>query len=205
VPELSQLVERIRRNPRDLRAHVDRVMRVVACSDSAAALAALLDLQVALGRGGRELRARLLDKAAPLLGDAPLALLRTCLDTGLDATDPRAAVPGACLALAAAETRQLVLLRNAPLAAASSPLDLAREALAAGDAHTAQWLLETALELDPAQPDISRELLQIYRRGKLHADFRRMRTVLLGCDVAGTRQWRELEQYLASQGGAAQP
>jgi hypothetical protein len=196
---LRHLEERIQRNPRDLHAHVERVLLRESRSDGVELFAALIDLFIALGPGGRALRSRLLNRAAPRLTSDQHTFLDAHLDTPLQADAPGAAVPGACLSRPVEGTTLIVRRRDAKSAERMDAAALAREALAAGDAAAAQALLEEALEIDPGLPEASLELLALYQRGNQRADFERTRAALLGRRLARPDLWERTAVYFATQ------
>jgi hypothetical protein len=194
---LRHLEERIRRDPRNLNAHVERVLLRIARHEGGEVHAAMVDLFVALGAGGRALRARMLDVAAPRLTQEQHAFLRAHLDSGLDAGADGAVVRGSRPSWPVAGTMQIVRRRD--VGVASEPLSLARERIAAGDEAAAQSLLEEALERDPGQRDVGLELLALYRRRGHRADFERTRTALLGRRLASPEEWERTAAHFDAQ------
>ena len=80
---IEHLLRRIERNPRDLRAHTQRVLMLASKDDRSATFGALADLFIALGRFGYELRYSLLQqlgsacvKVFSLTNSSPLAVTR---------------------------------------------------------------------------------------------------------------------------------
>jgi hypothetical protein len=193
---VAYLEERIRRDPRNLRAHVERVEQRAALGDAGALYAALVDLNIALGVHGRSLRGRLLTQFAGSLRSDERAFLESGLRSGIDAADPRAAVTGSLLSQQVAGTTRLVSRRGV---AAAGPGELAREACASGDEAAACLLLEEALEFDPGQRELAAELLALYRRSGRRADFERTRTRLLGQRVALADEWEGTDAWFREQ------
>jgi hypothetical protein len=204
---LRHLEERIQRDPRDLHAHVERVLLRIAHRDRADIYAALVDLCVALGTCGRALRARLVAAAAAQLTPGQRAFLEAHLDAGLDASSAGAAVRGSCLAWPVAGTMQIVRRRRAasepPRGDALGPVALAREWIASGDDAAAQSLLEETLERDPGQAEVCLELLALYRRSGARADFERTRTALLGRRTARPEEWDRTAAWFESRSAPA--
>lgn len=196
---IAYLEERIRRNPRNLRAHVERIRQRTALRDPAGLLAALVDLYVALGSSGRELRAQLLSRCVPLLPEAGRRLLAERLLGGLDAADPRAAVPGSCLSRQVLGTTRIV---TGGTGAGTTAGALALEASAGGDEVAARELLEEALDFDPGQASLCAELLALYRRGGDRAAFERMRTRMLGRRLALAGEWERTAAWFRDQPAA---
>ncbi len=196
---LRHLEERIERNPRDLHAHVERVLLRIGCRDGADVHAALVDLFVALGTGGRALRVRLIGMAAAQLTAGQRAFLEAHLDAGLDAGSAGADVRGSRLSWPVAGTMQIVRRRGTAVSDAVGPLELAREQIASGDEAAAQSLLEEALERDPGRQDVCLELLELYRRRADRAGFERTRTALLGRRLACPEEWERTAASLESR------
>ena len=193
---IAFLEERIQRDPRNLRAHVERIRQRAAIGDCGGLTAALIDLNVALGARGGDLRRQLLQKYAALLPERERALLTARLGSGVDATDPEAAIAGALLSRQVEGTTRIVSRGGATTAGAA---ELAREAVASGEEAGACQLIEEALEFDPGRSDLVAELLALYRRTGRRADFERARTRLLGRRLALPEQWEETAAWFRAQ------
>ena len=199
-PYIAYLEERIRRDPRNLRAHVERVRQRVALGDAPGLLAALVDLFIALGPKGRELRGQLLRRCTPLLPELQHRWLAARLDSGLDAADPGGAVPGAYLSRQIAGTTRIVVGGSGSV---PTPGELARQASAQGDDAAARELLEEALDFDPGQATLCAELLALYRRGNDRQAFERMRTRMLGRRLALPEEWERAAAWFRDRAAHA--
>lgn len=197
---LHYVTQRMHRNPRDLQAHVQRILMQWLLRDTEGVAEALRDLQRILGSRGEALRARLYTQVAGLLTPA----WRRWLDPrGPQATpgDGLRAGVGGLPALAGGESpRHPVVI---PVAATGAPqrtlLALARSAVARGHDDVAQCLLEGALATDPGDAEVCEALLSLYRRRRARFDLARTRTALLGRRLALPAQWQALATELAGE------
>jgi hypothetical protein len=92
----------------------------------------------------------------------------------------------------------IVVLRRAPASPASVPLELARQAIAAGRDDAAQLLLEGALGEDPGDVQVCDTLLGLYRRRRARADLLKTRASLLGRRLALPERWQAVAAELAA-------
>ena len=90
------------------------------------------------------------------------------------------------------------MLRRAPASPASVPLELARQAIAAGRDDAAQLLLEGALDEDPGDVQVCDALLGLYRRRRARADLLKTRAALLGRRLALPEKWQAVAAELAT-------
>lgn len=163
---LHYLGHRIVQQPRELRSHVQRILLLIREGDGASLYGALVDLLITLGDKGLALKQRMLELAAPLLNRTSLLSLQRQLESGIRACDPAIArVRSSLLRSGFCGTEQLVL-RHKPQGAGPErgPLEEARELLEYGQLDQALETLENALLINPDQPEIADELLELYRR-----------------------------------------
>ena len=93
------LAGEIGRKPANLHLHVQRISLWSNLEDTAATVAAIVDLWIVLGRYGAELRMRMLREHYDALEEHDLGLyLSARIEDGLDRHDPRLALPGVVLA-----------------------------------------------------------------------------------------------------------
>ncbi|MDJ0941757.1 MAG: hypothetical protein QNJ00_18475 [Woeseiaceae bacterium] len=184
---------RIQRNPRDLLAHVRRVMMEVATGDAASVNGALVDLFLVLGSRGRQLRRRLLVYASPQLDPGQRRFFREHLDAGLRSADITEDIPHSRLSQQRAGSVSIVKRRDA--AASIEAVKLARDSIAAGHDEHAQSLLEGIVERDPGNEAACRELLGLYSRNGLRKSLLRTYSASLGRQLALPEIWR----YLAAE------
>lgn len=157
------LAHRVSSQPHDLEAHVRRIQYHLDTADSAALFGALADLFIALGSRGYPLRLRLLERAAPLLPAAELALLFEHVDSGLGAdtalpdchhsrlTRPSCGLP---LPLATADEKAVIV---------ADPLFEAREQIERGALEEARQTLRAALAANPERAELADELSLLER------------------------------------------
>ncbi|MEO8296185.1 MAG: hypothetical protein ABI574_00100 [Burkholderiales bacterium] len=164
---------RLVRDPLDLATHVARVLQEChaaleggdAAAQEGALFDALLDVFLALGPSGPELRAGLLARARPWLAPDHHAYLARHLGSGLG---PYTALPAASQAVLGRGLIGAIALVRPPQApvrsvSASQLLEQAIDLVDRGDAEAAQLLLEQALLADPHDGEVADELHQMYR------------------------------------------
>jgi tetratricopeptide (TPR) repeat protein len=163
---LHYLGHRIVNHPRELRSHVQRILLLIRQEDGASLYGALVDLLITLGDKGQALKRRMLDLAAPLLNRTSLMFLQRQLESGIRACDPAVArVRSSLLRAGFCGTDQLVLRHKVQGGAVErTPLEEARELVAYGQLEQALETLENALLIEPDQPGVADELLDLYTR-----------------------------------------
>ena len=82
------LAHRVAREPQDARLHVERVNLHLGARQGDEAYGALIDLFIAYGRAGHDLRSRLLESCHMLIGDGRYRELAIHLEPGLAPNDP---------------------------------------------------------------------------------------------------------------------
>ena len=193
-PYLHFMEHRIQRNPRDLLSHVRRVMSEHARGDAEGTHGALLDLFLVLGQRGRPLRHRLLGLVSECLTEEQRRFFHNRLESGVYTSDVTAEVPRSRLSQPVAGTTNIVTLRSTvdDADADTDTVELARAAIADGRDELAQTLLEGAVEADPGDEDVCRELLTLYKRKNLRAALLRTYTASLGRRLALPEVWRRM-------------
>jgi len=159
------LTSSICRNPKDLEAHVRRVLLAVRAPLPDRLFGAMLDLYLILGPSGRHLRESMLDQASPQLDPEDQHFLRHYLAEGLSRDVQLPAALGSVLDPAAIGSVRLVEKQKA-VVAETSALDQAVQLLDDGDLDGARQLLESALLADPTDEAVAKELLLIYRHSR---------------------------------------
>lgn len=180
---LDHLAGRVDRNPRDLRAHVQRILLLAHAEKARETADALMDLHRVLNGHGRGLLNRLLQQCQPLLGT-----LYQQLQTHFQNTPKK--------------TTQLVrLLLDQPTAPESvnDPLSEAMECLDWGQTETAMQILEKAVLATPQRSDLNRTLLDLYRRSGARDRLDDMLAQLGGRRTALPDLWEETLDYLAQE------
>jgi hypothetical protein len=190
------LVKRVRRNPRDLRAHVQRVLLYISKSDTDAVYAALIDLFLILGKNGSHIRKNLLNKAMLLLHEEQYKFLSARMESGLDSNEPLP--PNTFSSLSKGHSGTTFIVKRKSTESDQSgrdPLQQAAVLIRQNDSLSAIIILEQALHHDPGNEFICRELLFLYRRQHAREPFFRTYTGLLGRCLAVPELWHETERY----------
>ncbi len=160
----------VARDSLDLEAHVRRVLLAQHLGAADRLFSALVDLFLALGPRGVELRRRMLDEAAPLLDAEDAHFLRAHLEVGLAPGTPLPAGSSSVLDASVWGTRTLAQRSSAsvpaPASAEQGPLARAIEMIDDGDLEGARALLEAAVLDAPDDPDLARELQTIYHHSR---------------------------------------
>jgi hypothetical protein len=160
---------RIARDPRDIEAHTTRVLLQcqAAATDRSGQQArlfeALVDLFLALGTQGPELRAGLLARARPWLAAEQHGFLARYLAAGLSKTDTLPPGTHARLDAGAVGRVDMVRRHQAPAQPPRPALEQAIDLVDRGDIAAAQALLESALLANPTDGEVAEELRQLYR------------------------------------------
>lgn len=200
----DHLAHRISRNPADLHAHVQRILLCVRARLSDELYGALLDLFIALGNKGQQLRARLLALCHTLLQVEQLVALGRGAVRGIAATDVMpetehsrlsAGLHGRLALVALVETEQLPVTLNV--------LEEARELLDTGRILEARELLEQTLLDDPQDLAASQELLAIYRHTRDLAGLRSMMEKTVSAPLAAQEEWQALAAVLEAMQASA--
>ena len=198
-PYLAYLEQRIQRNPRDLESHVRRIVLEDARGDVDGICGAMVDLFLILGRRGRPLRRRLIRLVESKLTPEQRRFFRERLDSGIRRADARAALPQSRLSGRFADIGRLVVRREGDSDPDVDSVAHAREMVAAGRGDLAQALLERALEADPGDEAVCRELLGVYKRGNQRSEMLRTYTALIGRRLAVPQLWREVAADLRKE------
>lgn len=176
---LDHLRRRIGREPGDLLAHVRRILLAHACQRNAEVDEGLSELFGILGDKGQSLRKRLLDLCGPTLAPGRLQALEAAT-TG-ERGGPRT------------DAAPLVVRRQREEGGAVSgrkdALTEAAECLDNGQVEEALVLLEGALLERPNDAEITRALLDLYRRSRDLPRLQAMRGRLADLDEAIRQLW----------------
>jgi hypothetical protein len=191
---LSHLEYRVRRNPHDLLAHVQRFSLYKEQADVQACFDVLVDLFLVLGRRGHPLRERLFSQIEPELSEENRQLLRAHMDSGLQRTDILPALSRSCLSLGISGAVNLVTPEHTEGEEDIDMLEFARQRLAKGDYELTQVLLERMLDDDPSDATISLQLLKLYQECGLFQDFMLTYARLADRNLAELASWRKVEQ-----------
>jgi hypothetical protein len=187
------LVKKVRRNPRDLRSHVQRTIFFLAKGDAEALYGALIDLFVILGNRGIEIRRNLLTRSKQLLEPQQYEFLTTHLEDGLDTNKPLPINMFSSLTKGQSGTSTIVRQKNSD-ASALNPVEQAKQ-LRLKDWLTAMVILENALQHDPGDANVCRELLSLYKQQNTREAFYKTYTGLIGRCLALPQLWADTEQF----------
>ncbi|MCG8038593.1 MAG: hypothetical protein JAZ19_16325 [Candidatus Thiodiazotropha taylori] len=190
------LVKRIRRDPRDLRAHVQRTIFFLAKGDAEALYGALIDLFLVLGNLGIEIRRNLLERSESLLTQEQHEFLSAHLEIGLQHNNSSANT--AFSSLSKGQSGSSIIVRHKSsvgLSSANNPIVESSEYLQQNDWLTAMMILEDALRYDPGDSAVSRVLISLYRQQGAQEAFFRTYSELIGRRLALPDLWIETEKF----------
>lgn len=191
---VGHLEQRILRQPRDLEAHVRRVLMLRELDDADGMAGALADLFLVLGPHGRDLRARLLNAIEVHIDPRLKNFFRDRLDRGLDYDEPMPALVESRLTRRFGGTTKIVLGPDEPIDAAA----LTRKASASGHIDVALQVLEGMLDTDPGNTAASDALLNLVDSHDLGDEFLGIRSRLLGRRLARADRWQALARRFAN-------
>ena len=191
----EHLARKIKRNPRDLRSHTQRIYLNYILKNEDAYFGALIDLFIVLGPKGLALKKSILRPTNFLLENEHASFIRKHLHSGINAAQ---AIPTneSRLSKGISSTTDIVT-RKLSDGKTYSSLSSAKEKLSLGEIKSARILLENALEEDPADLEIAYELLELYRDHKMQKEFTTMTTRLTGKTLASQEKWSETEKYFS--------
>lgn len=189
------LAHRIIDNPRDLRAHVQRILLLLAAGDEITLRASLVDLFIVLGDKGQALKTRMLDCASPLLSKTVAAFLRKHLATGFKPWDSAvSAMRMSLLSLGYIGRHELVERSGVTMSGGSlDALAAARASLEYGQLEVAIETLEAANEAFPDDWEVITALEELHHLGDGEHDENR--------DAAWHQARERQNKALATAGG----
>lgn len=177
---LHYLGHRILQHPNELRSHIQRILLLVRRGDGASLYGAMLDLLIVLSEGGHALKRRMLDLAKPLLTRTSHTFLSRHLESGIRPCDPALArVRSSLLRVGFCGNDKLVRRVGDERQEKRDVLDEAREMVQFGQLDLALETLENSLLINPDQPEVARELLELYVRMGQDARLEAMREQML--------------------------
>ena len=187
------LATRIARDHSDLQAHILRIYLSLDSRDSEEMIfGVLVDLFLALGAKGYELREAVLKIARPQLHVKDYQFLVQRLKNGLQRMDVLPVSEDSVLDRALFGRRYLVVRQRTKAPVVTDAVDIALMHLEDGDIKGACDVLESALLSDPANVAVEAELLEIYRRSRDDAGFLNMRQRLEEAGATPGAEWDEL-------------
>lgn len=190
------LGHQIARKPEDLLAHVQRI-RVAARNQLEPYLfGAMLDLFIALGSRGYELRKRMLDYVADRLGPEAQQQFRAALEGGIQASDANED-PGISV-LSKGITGHTDIVDEAHSASQQGyedPLEQALAALESSQLEVARQVLEDAIFAGVSNTEQQQLLLDLYRKSDDTLNFSVLYSSLNENSNAAPEAWTELAKH----------
>lgn len=190
------LDRRIRRTPRDLTAHVQRVNALVAAhADGERLYAAAIDLNTVLAGNGAALQQRIHDQISFALDDQQRDDL-----AGMRAGASLPANPARCSLLRSnGSGLRIVAEIRQESRETSDPLGFAIDLLNAGDYAEAQGVLERAVLENPDREDIASELQGIYRAARDVDSYEKTRAAVAEVSGSAASLWPSTDSFFPSQ------
>ena len=191
---LDQLNRKITRNPRDLLAHTQRINLFFVQKENPAFFGAVIDLLIALGPKGIDLKKSILTPTYGLLNKEQQQYIHAHLHSGISRLE---AVPSryARLTPKLSSDTQKYNSDKSHREEGDQILRKARYKLAMDHVDEAQTLLESALSDDPGDMEIACELLELYRQYEKVDAFWTMTKRLSGQSLAAEQQWEDTANY----------
>jgi hypothetical protein len=196
----AHLCHCVARDPSDLRSHVRRILLHLEDSQAIDLYAALVDLFIALGHRGFELRRRMLNMSRSLLKPHQHDVLSEALVTGLDPISVPT-VPGSVLSRGIVGSLDMVKPIAEKTSEPRDPLIEAREFLEYSQIEEAREVLERAVMSEPQRSDLHIELLEIYRSTRDKTNFDKMHAKLDGTTNPAHEAWQTLAALFRSLNG----
>ncbi len=156
------LARAVARNPGNLRAHVQRALLHLKLKNTLCLYGSLLDLFIALGEHGHNLKIRMLLTTGDQLQETHRDFLLSRLQNVILANEVLDDTQCAVLPKGYSGTDTLILATTG--GTDSNPLEQARLLLSHGQAYEAQQLLEPVVIKNPNSRDLHALLLEIYEQ-----------------------------------------
>ncbi|MGV6818589.1 MAG: hypothetical protein ACWA44_15145 [Thiotrichales bacterium] len=194
---------KIVRNPKDILSHTKRITAFVDEGNREGCFDALVDLNIALGSQGYELRKSLLSQALSILSDTQRAFIYHHLKTGLTPSDHIAGLRDSLLSNQIQGSTEFVRRLSAENIADQSPLEQAISARANSDYLIAQNLLENLVLADPKNAEATIELLSLYQEQSMQLAFQQTYAQLIGRQFALPELWDKVRQHFRETTGSS--
>ncbi len=192
----DHLSHRVSRHPQDLLSHVQRIHLACRLQDSRIVYAALLDLFIALGEGGQDLRRRMLLIAGKRISlHQRQALIKVLLGKSSPANLPLSALsrlqqPGRISA-----TLVGVGQNSSSKEKEYRLIDEARDLIDFGQLETAKQFLEEAVTHGNEDTAVHEELLALYKHSQNQAAFEAMYAQSTDFSPALSTLWNQLKEH----------
>ena len=176
----SYLSQEVKRRPKDLRVHMQRINLATDTARELMLYGALVDLFIVLGDAGSALKQRCLTQADKVLDTSTQQFLAEHAAAGLSANDPAIAhIRHAVLSLGFTGTPRIISKQAQSTSRYQNAYDEAAACIEYGQLEQAQQILETATRRGDDDPRIHRQLLEIYQHTHNHDALQTMRQWLL--------------------------
>ncbi|OGT90835.1 MAG: hypothetical protein A2514_04470 [Gammaproteobacteria bacterium RIFOXYD12_FULL_61_37] len=184
------------RHPENLRQHAQRIFLLISSRETGPLFGALVDLFIALGDKGEDLRKRLLGLARPLLTNEDYEFLARHQRQGLEARHAKTDLKGSVLSEGFCGSNILVS-RERSQAGFADPLQEALSLLEFGQLDEARLVLEKEYLSNPSRKEVEDELADVYRHTRDRSDYDVLTKELLRRGAALSGGWRMLGEDLA--------
>lgn len=189
------LARKVKRHPKDLNIHTQRINLNYYLGNEEAYFGALIDFLITLGPKAIELKKSILRPTYGILTREHRIFIKKYLHSGISPT----------LSIDTKESRlsqglsstSSVIIGSSDQKNIKKPLPTARKKITTGDFKAAQTILENALEQDPDDEEIAYELLELYLNKNMINAFTSMTTRLQGKTLAAQKKWLETEKRLS--------
>lgn len=193
------LAHQISRHPNVLINHVQRIYLHASAKNAEHTYAALLDLNLVLGKKGEKLRKRLLFQCKKTLKEKQYILLNELSLHSDNAQNKHPMLAHSILCRILSNNNIVSRAENHKKLPVQDVIDEARDRIDYGQLDAAQTLLEKALIKSPERADIATELLEIYRYTRNRKALSEMLPRLAKTQFKSANIWQamatELEQY----------
>lgn len=191
---LEALVFKVRRQPKNLLAHLRRIYFCYQNALSEPLYAALLDLLIVLGDKGLDLSQRLIQGSRTQLDSAQWALLNCLRKSPKQAKSVRLSLftLGLIGSPVPLEVKQKVHEQQ-------DYLTLANDFIEFSQLEEAMMILETGLAKQPARQDLQTAVLQLYKATHNHDRFQNQYEMLSGSGVSLVEDWQLVADFFSGK------
>lgn len=192
---LETLVFKVRRQPKDLRAHLNRIFFCYQNALSEPLYAALLDLLIILDDKGRDLSLRLIQGSRSLLNSEQLAALTHIRRPHESKKNVAFSLftPGLIGSSVLLEVNQMPQEQQ-------DYLTLANDFIEFSQLEEAMSILEAGLEKHPERQDLQLAILQLYKATDNRDRFKNQFEMISGSGVSLVNNWQLLADFFNGNG-----
>ncbi|NOQ17125.1 MAG: hypothetical protein GQ581_08705 [Methyloprofundus sp.] len=189
---LKLLVFAIRKNPKDLMAHMQRIMICYEHKEEAQLYAAVADFFVVLKDAGLAIKQRMImGVRGKLSADARQSLLDGINDNRLVVGNTYCVLTSGI----ASYSEMVFTPVESKVDLVHDPLQIARDYIEYSQLEQAQKVLEDAVLSDPERVEIHNDLLELYRLTNNNDGFNEIYTALSDVHHPMKAQWNDLKTY----------